>query len=142
MQKFYFLTVYSIKSFVYFALIMNNLSHLELGQKGEYIAAQFLIEKGYEILKTRWIYKHKEIDIIAKQNNVLVVVEVKTRSNDKYAQPEEAVDYKKQHFLSEAAEAFIQDYTDFTDVRFDIIAIILKQDEYNIYHIENAFEPL
>lgn len=121
---------------------MNNLNHLEIGQKGESIATRFLIQKGYEILKTRWTYKHKEIDIIARQNNILVVVEVKTRSNDKYAQPEEAVDHKKQRFLSEAVEAFIQDFTDFTEVRFDIIAIVLKQDEYTIHHIENAFEPL
>jgi len=121
---------------------MNNLNHLEIGLKGESVATQFLIEKGYEILKTRWTYKHKEIDIIAKHNNILVVVEVKTRSNNTYTQPEEAVDYKKQRFLSEAIEAFIQDYTDFDEIRFDIIAIVLKQDEYTIYHIENAFEPI
>lgn len=121
---------------------MNNLNHLEIGQKGESIAIRFLIEKGYEILNTRWTYKHKEIDIIAKQNNILVVVEVKTRSNDIYTQPEEAVDFRKQRFLFEATEAFIQTFTDFTEVRFDIIAIVLKQDEYTIYHIENAFEPI
>ncbi|MGQ9847337.1 MAG: YraN family protein [Bacteroidales bacterium] len=121
---------------------MNNLNHLEIGKKGELLASRFLLEKGYEILKCRWTYKHKEIDIIAKQNDVLVIVEVKARSNDKFTQPEEAVDLKKQRFLFEAAEAFIQDYTDFTEVRFDIIAIILKQGEYTIHHIENAFEPL
>ncbi|NSW45802.1 MAG: YraN family protein [Bacteroidales bacterium] len=121
---------------------MNNLNHLAIGLKGESIASQFLIEKGYEILKTRWTYKHKEIDIIAKHGNILVVVEVKTRTNNQYSQPEEAVDIKKQHFLSEAVEAFIQEYNDFDEIRFDIIAIILKQKEYTIYHIENAFEPI
>lgn len=121
---------------------MNILNHIEIGKKGEFIASQFLLKKGYEILKTRWTYKHKEIDIIAKKNDILVVVEVKTRCNDKYTQPEAAVDVKKQRFLSEAVEAFIKDFTDFIEVRFDIISIVLKQDEYTIHHIENAFEPI
>lgn len=121
---------------------MNNTKHLDTGKKGESIAVQFLIEKGYQILKTRWTFKHKEIDIIAKLENILVVVEVKTRSNENLIQPEESVDHKKQCFLFEATEAFIEQYTDFTEIRFDIIAIVLKQSEYTIFHIENAFEPI
>lgn len=131
-----------LKSFVYFALIMNNLSHLDTGKRGEQIAVHYLVEKGYEIIETGWKHKHKEIDIIAKKNRMLVVVEVKTRSDNKYTQPEEAVDVKKQRFLSEAIEAFIQDYVDFDEIRFDIIAILLKTNEHTLYHIENAFEPL
>ena len=53
--------------------------HNELGKKGEEIAAQYLSEKGYEILERNWRNRHKEIDIIAKDGNELVIVEVKTR---------------------------------------------------------------
>jgi len=138
----HFLRMEILKSFVYFALIMNNSSHLDLGKRGEQIAVSYLVEKEYDIVETRWKHKHKEIDIIAKKNRTLVVVEVKTRSDNKYTQPEDAVDIKKQRFLTEAIEAFIQNYVDFDEIRFDIIAILLKQNEYTIYHIENAFEPV
>jgi putative endonuclease len=115
--------------------------HLNLGIKGEEIALQYLIDKGYQILYNRWRFKHKEIDIIAKHFDFLVFVEVKTRSNDYFAQPEDSVHASKQKLLAEAAEAFIENYHDFKEIRFDIISIILKQDEHSVYHIENAFYP-
>jgi putative endonuclease len=95
-----------LKSFVYFALIMNNSSHLDLGKRGEQIAVSYLVEKEYEIVETRWKHKHKEIDIIAKKNRTLVVVEVKTRSDNKYTQPEDAVDIKKTTFFNRSYRGF------------------------------------
>lgn len=121
---------------------MRKNQHLKIGMEGEEIAAKFLIDKGYDILHKRWTYKHKEVDIIAKLNNLLVIAEVKTRSSEKFSKPEDAVDYKKQRFLVEATEAFINDYNDFDEIRFDVISIILQADEYTIYHIENAFNSL
>ncbi len=117
-------------------------THLNVGIKGENIAVQFLKNKGYDILFTRWRYKHKEIDIIAKQEDFLVFVEVKTRSSDYFSQPEDSVHRAKQQFLAEAAEAFITEYNDFKEIRFDIISIIIKQNEFSVYHIENAFYPI
>lgn len=121
---------------------MKKNQHLKIGIEGEEIAAKFLLDKGYDILHKRWTYKHKEVDIIAKFKNLLVIVEVKTRSSEKFSRPEEAVDYKKQRFLMEATEAFINNYNNFDEIRFDIISIILQKNEYTIYHIENAFNSL
>ncbi len=120
---------------------MNNFKHIEKGCKGEQIALEFLRCKGYDILKTRWKFKHKEIDIIALKDQILVVVEVKTRSNNFFSQPQDAVDRKKQNLLIEATEAFIESYSNFKEIRFDVIAIILQEDSCQIQHIENAFIP-
>ncbi len=121
---------------------MRKNHHIEIGLEGEEIAANFLREKGYDILYKHWTYKHKEVDIIAKYKELLIIAEVKTRSSEKFSRPEEAVNYKKQRFLVEATEAFINDYNDFDEIRFDIISIILQKNEYTIYHIENAFNSL
>jgi putative endonuclease len=120
---------------------MNNFNHLKKGYKGEQIAVEFLKSKGYKIIQTRWIFKHKEIDIIAQKGQTLVIVEVKTRSNDYFSLPQDAVDEKKQKFLIEATEAFLENYNSYKEVRFDVIAIVLLNDFYKIEHIENAFIP-
>ena len=67
--------------------------HNELGKLGEELATQFLTEKGYEILEKNWRNKHKEIDIVAKDGNELVIVEVKTRQNDDHGNTDIAVTY-------------------------------------------------
>ena len=81
--------------------------HNELGKKGEEIAAQYLSEKGYEILERNWRNRHKEIDIIAKDGNELVIVEVKTRQNDEHGEPDLAVTLPKQTRLIYAANAYM-----------------------------------
>lgn len=119
---------------------MKNNHHIILGQEGEEAAVQFLINKGYVVLHRQWKFKHKEIDIIAKQNETLVIVEVKTRTRS-YFSPNEVVDLKKQQFLIEAAEQFIEQHPDTREVRFDVISIIKQNNKFDILHIENAFIP-
>ncbi len=115
--------------------------HNELGKKGEDIAAQYLSEKGYEILERNWRNRHKEIDIIAKDGNELVIVEVKTRQNDEHGEPDLAVTRPKQTRLIYAANAYIfQNKLDF-NTRFDIISIVFKDDKPVIDHIQDAFLP-
>ncbi len=117
-------------------------SHIDLGKSGEKIARQFLESKGYCILKVNWRHSHKEVDIICKKEKILVIAEVKTRSDDYFQQPFEAVETKKQNLLVEAAEAFIETYTDFEEVRYDIISIVKRKDsEPEIEHIKEAFIP-
>ena len=117
-------------------------SHIDFGKSGEKIARQFLESKGYHILKLNWRYSHKEVDIICKTGKTLVIAEVKTRSDDYFQQPFEAVENQKQNHLVEAAEAFIEEYTDYEEIRYDIISIVKRKDSDPIIeHIEEAFIP-
>ena len=115
--------------------------HNELGKRGEELAAQYLTEKGYEILECNWRNVHKEIDIIGKKDNVLVVVEVKTRQSEEYGEPDIAVTRQKQTRLISAANAYLFQNKLDINTRFDIISIVLKNGEPIINHIEDAFLP-
>jgi len=116
--------------------------HNELGKKGEEIALKFLLKKKYLIKEQNWRYKKKEIDIIAIKNNILTVIEVKTRSSDEFEKPQDAVTKKKQRFIIEATNAYIEKYDLYNEVRFDIISIIIRGNNNKIEHIEDAFYPL
>ena len=115
--------------------------HNELGKRGEELATQYLTEKGYEILERNWRNIHKEIDIIAKDGECLVIVEVKTRQTDKYGDPDMAVTRQKQWRLISAANAYVFQNKIDIDTRFDIISIVFHDDEPIIEHIEDAFLP-
>lgn len=113
----------------------------KLGQKGETKAAQFLKQKGYRILAQNWTHAHLEVDIIAQDKDMLVIVEVKSRKSDLYGNPSQAVNHKKQLNLYRAANKFIhaKDYKG--EVRFDIIAVYLEKNEWIIEHYIDAFYP-
>ncbi len=111
------------------------------GMKGEQIAADYLEKKGYTILFRNWRYMQKELDIVAQFKNELIIVEVKTRRAGSLVSPAEAVTLKKQRFIIAAANAFIVKHNVNSDVRFDIITIVYKYNDFNIEHIENAFYP-
>lgn len=80
--------------------------------------------------------------MIAKINNILVIVEVKTRNYEEIGNPEEAVTKKKQRFLVDAANAYILEKDLYMDVRFDVVLVVLNNGSENIEHIEDAFYPL
>ena len=115
--------------------------HNEKGKKGEVLATDFIKKKGYRIVKSNWHYKKKEIDIIAYDKEELVIVEVKLRSTDYFGDPSEAVTKKKQRYLIEAAEAYLDTIDEAPEVRFDIISIIGSDPEYRYEHITDAFNP-
>lgn len=114
-------------------------THNDLGAKGESLAVKFLEINKYIILETNWRWQKAEVDIIARQNNVLVFIEVKTRSYDTFIKPEEAVNLKKQQLLINAAEAYCEANAIDMELRFDIIAIIHQGSKTSIKHVENAF---
>ena len=116
--------------------------HIDLGKSGEQVAYNFLVKKGYKILHRNWHYKHKEIDIIAEKDDMLVIVEVKIRSGDYFELPHEAVTKKKQRFIIDATDAYIQEYDINKEVQFDIISIIPVGKTNKIEHIEDAFTPI
>lgn len=115
--------------------------HIDLGQKGEELALKHLKEKGYEIVKTNWRFGKEEIDIIAKNEEYLVIVEVKTRRSNYFGEPEIAVTKRKQRILIRAAHAFVTQREIDLEVRFDIIAILIGTQTTKINHIERAFYP-
>ncbi len=115
--------------------------HNELGKLGEDLAVQYLTDKGYEILERNWRNIHKEIDIIAKEGDDLVIVEVKARQTDEYGEPDIAVTKRKQRMLIAAANAYITRKGLDVETRFDIVSIVFKDGKPVIEHIEDAFLP-
>ncbi len=115
--------------------------HNETGTKGEGLASDFLKNKGYEILETNWRLNHLEADIIAKISKTLVVIEVKTRKNNYFGEPETFVNKQKQANLIKVAQNYIERYNLDFEVRFDIISVITGTNPTTINHIEDAFYP-
>ncbi len=114
----------------------------EMGRKGETLAVSYLKRQGYQILETNWRYGRAEVDIIAMIENILVFVEVKTRSYNYYGPPEMAVNAKKERFLAECMQAYMELIDHQWEVRFDIISILWNdQAPPSINHIVNAFFP-
>ena len=115
--------------------------HNELGAKGEELAKQLLIDKGYQILHTNWRYRHEEIDIIARTGSTVVFVEVKTRATAWHQSPVEAVDDAKIRHLVSAADHFMTQLDDDCEFRFDIISVVVSPSDNVIEHYEDAFLP-
>ncbi|MFT6869806.1 MAG: putative endonuclease [Paraglaciecola sp.] len=114
-------------------------AHNELGKKGENLAIGFLIKNDYKILEKNYRYLKAEVDIIAQKNNVLVVVEVKTRSSDYFGDPQDFITPKKIKLLLSAIDYYVVQRDLNVEVRFDIIAILLQKNETKIEHLEDAF---
>ncbi|HUX53654.1 MAG TPA: YraN family protein [Williamwhitmania sp.] len=112
-----------------------------LGEVGEAKAMEFLVYNGFEIVATNWRYGHKEIDIVARKDGLIHVVEVKTRATDYYEEPKEAVKRKKQRNLVEAADAFAVKYNIEEEVQFDIISIVMRDEKFDLEYIPQAFYP-
>jgi putative endonuclease len=117
----------------------------EIGRWGEEIAAGYLIRNGYSILKRNFYTPEGEIDIIAlqeeKDEQILIFVEVKTRTTEKYGFPEEAFTRKKWDHMLKAIERYLQSQSDYGDAwQIDVIAIqrLIKKDPPEIEHFENV----
>ncbi|MBD0403921.1 YraN family protein [Flammeovirga sp. EKP202] len=113
----------------------------QTGTKGEIIATDFLIKKGFQILKRNYRYKRNEIDIICQKDNFLVFVEVKTRKNKSFGNPEEHVSQKQIDCIQDASIQFQNSYQGTAQlVRYDIISIIIDRNVVlEILHLEDAF---
>ncbi len=112
---------------------------ITFGKKGEILATNYLKNKGYKIIKNNYKNTLGEIDIIAKKDNYLIFVEVKTRISRAFGDPREAVDLKKQNKIRQVATMYLKQHGQLdTNCRFDVIAILGDCDE-EVCHIENAF---
>jgi len=106
------------------------------GNKGEKIASDYLKKQKYKIIKRNYFSPCGEIDIIAQDRDVMVFVEVKTRTNEKFGFASEAVDFKKQQKIKNAALLYTQN-ENISAIRFDVIEVYLSSGKLN--HIINAF---
>ena len=114
--------------------------HNDLGREGETRSVLYLLQRDYHILECNWHGAACEIDIIAAHYGEIVFVEVKTRNFHDGTSPEEAVTSNRMYRMSRAAEEYrtthrLQDYP----FRFDIISILVKDEEWKLQHIKQAF---
>lgn len=114
------------------------ISKVETGAYGERQALLYLQNCGYQILDVNWRYKHWEVDIIMKDSDILVFVEVKTRSSVAFGLPEDFVDTKKQKNLYRLADAYMHYVKHQGEIRFDIVSV-MKGKKIEIEHIKDAF---
>ncbi len=115
--------------------------HNELGKLGENLAQKFLIDNGFEIVATNWRCRKYEVDIIANKDNMLVFVEVKTRTPCGVSTPEDSMNRAKQKQLVEAADIYIKEHNINLEARIDLISIFIKDKKYWVKHTENAVIP-
>ena len=113
--------------------------HNDFGRLGEELAADFLAKKGYIVRNTNYRYQKAEVDIIAQKENILAIVEVKTRSSDLLQELAESVNQKKIKLLVSAADHYVQQNDLDVEVRFDIITLLKKGKSFQIEHLEDAF---
>jgi putative endonuclease len=113
--------------------------HNELGKLGEEMAVEFLRKNGYEILETNWFFQKAEVDIIARKENTLAIIEVKTRSSIEFGLPQDFVSAKKIRLLVKAVDGYVVSNGLDVEVRFDIIAISKENGPFQITHLEDAF---
>ena len=106
-----------------------------------YRMKEYLISKGYIIRDINWRSGKMELDIVAYRDKTLVVVEVKTRKNNEFLRPEEAVTLRKIKNIIQATDAYIRMFDIPFDIRFDIITLVGENEDFQIEHIEDAFLP-
>lgn len=110
-----------------------------LGKQGENWAENYLVKKGYEILEKNYRYLKAEIDIIAKKDDVISIVEVKTRGRQFAVPLSQAISKKKIKLLVMAADHYILQRNLDCEIKFDVLAITFGASAPRIEHIEDAF---
>ena len=126
-----------------FSRSKESSDHLQLGASGEKLACDFLRRLGYKILYRNFRARHGgEVDIVCRDSDTLVFVEVKTRRRDDLVRPSEAINAAKRKLISRGALAWLQ-LLDNPDIlaRFDVVEIVLAEDgEPRFEVIRDAFE--
>ena len=113
--------------------------HLETGRTGEQKAADWLIKQGFEVLERNYRYQKAEIDLIVRKSNLLVFVEVKTRSDTAFGMPEAAVTPVKAALIVSAADHYLSTIDWPHEIRFDIVSVVMMGKNTEIEHLEDAF---
>lgn len=116
--------------------------HIDFGKMGETMAVAYLRSQGLEIIEVNWQHKKYELDIVAKEGDFLVIVEVKTRRTNFFGEPEEFVKRSKQRQLIEGANAYLENKKRSEEIRFDIVSVLYNANQSKINHIRNAYTSI
>lgn len=117
------------------------MENMDLARMGELKAENYLSAKGFTVIERNWYHRHKEIDLIAFDEDELVIIEVKTRTAPVLDNPALAIDRKKKRNLVFAANAYARKNRISKEVRFDVVWVVYKGDKAEVEHIKNAFVP-
>ena len=110
------------------------------GTEGEHLAAQFLEQRGYTIIERNYRFGRGEIDLVAKDGNELVFVEVKARHSQQYGDPEESITPAKEAQLKKVAEGYVYEHNiENQSCRFDVVTIMYQGGTPVLRLIHNAF---
>jgi len=117
-------------------------SRQNLGKNGENIATDFLKKNGYKILAQNYRRKFGEVDIIARENDYLVFIEVKTRTGTSHGHPLEAVTPRKQRQIGKVAQCYLAENNLFdTAARFDVVSVVITDNKkVEVEIVPNAFD--
>jgi len=115
-------------------------AHNEFGKAGEQIAVDWLAERGFQLISRNWKFGRYELDIIASRKGVLHFIEVKSRHDDLFGQPEDWVSWKKGKHMMSAGVAFQEKYPVWLQIQYDILAILFTRDgKRDIFFIEDVY---
>jgi putative endonuclease len=117
-----------------------NKSEINLGRKGEDLAADLCLKRGLNILRKNYRTPFGEIDIIAKDGDIVVFIEVKARTGDGYGAPFEAVTLKKREKIRKVALSYMRKFGKEVPARFDVISVSMKNGKPVLEYIQDAFE--
>lgn len=125
-------------------LLKRKTKNIELGKRGEDIAADYLTHRGYSIITRNYRRRFGEVDIVARKDSTIVFVEVKTRRSTAFGTGFEAVDVRKQRQLTRIAQDYLSRHNLFNvNARFDVVAVQLFDDSTSkVEIITNAFESM
>src|SRR4026207_31268 len=122
-------------------MMLANSGKLLLGKEGERVAERYLQNKGYRLVERNYRCKTGELDLIVLDRRVVVFVEVKTRTGRGFGSPLEAVEFRKQRKIIQAAQFFLAEKgLQQRDARFDVVGVSWAGREPIVEHVENAFE--
>ena len=130
--------VYLVKEAI---LIKAMAEHNDLGHRGERSAEKFLISSGYKILEKNWRYKKAELDLIAMDGEILVFIEVKTRSSLRHGQPYDSISSQKRILMMDAATRYMESIGHEWAIRFDVVSVILNDKEEVVTIHQDSFSP-
>ncbi len=112
---------------------------VKIGKLGEDLAVAYLLRLGFRILFRNWRFRHWEIDIIATKNNILHIVEVKTRTSLLFGYPEQNITNQKMQYLMNAATEFLYQFPEWKRIQFDALSILLENDSATYFFIEDIY---